>query len=62
MDVELSQFQKDLLESLREMNASRAVRVSETKPLQIQDCIDTYVSSSATHQKNVSLKLENSDT
>ena len=62
MDVELRQFQKDLLESVCEMNVSRAVRTSEAPPLQIQDCIDTYVSSSATHQKNVSPKLENSDT
>ncbi|MHC8302273.1 hypothetical protein [Pseudomonas sp. ZS1P83] len=62
MDVELRQFQKDLLESVREMNASSAVRTSEVRPLQIQDCVDTDVSSSATHHKNVSQKRENSDT
>jgi hypothetical protein len=62
VDVELRQFQKDLLESVREMNASSAVRTSEVRPLQIQDCVDTDVSFSATHHKNVSLKLENSDT
>ncbi|WP_309675424.1 hypothetical protein [Pseudomonas sp.] len=62
MDIELDQFQKDLLESVREMNENRAVRVSETGLLQIQDCIDTYVSSLVTQHKNVSLKPENSDT
>jgi hypothetical protein len=62
MDIELDQFQKDLLESIREMNESRAAQVSKTRPLRIQDCIDTYVSSSATHPKNVSPKQENSDT
>lgn len=62
MDVEPRQFQKDLLESVREMNASRAVRTSEVRPRQTEDYIEVYMSSSATHQKNVSPKLENSDT
>ena len=62
MDIELDKFQKDLLESVREMNESRAAQVSETGPLRTQDCIDTYVSYSAKHHKNVSLKPENSDT
>ena len=62
MDTELGQFQRDLLESVREINASRAVRGSEVRPLQTQEFVSAFVSSSATHHKNVSLKLKNSDT
>lgn len=62
MDVEMRQFRKDLLESVREMKASHTVRSSEVRPVQMQNCVEAYVSSSATHHKNVSLKSENSDT
>ncbi|RON37328.1 hypothetical protein [Pseudomonas brassicacearum] len=62
MDVELHQFQKDLLESVREMNASRVVRTSDVRPRQTENYIEEYMSLSATHHKNVSPKLENSDT
>jgi len=62
MEVELSQFQKDLLESVREMNVCRVVRASEVRALQMQEGVDTDVSSSARHYYNVSLKLKNSDT
>lgn len=50
MDDELHQFQRDLLASVHEMNASRTARFSAN------------VSLSATHFKNVSLKSENCDT
>lgn len=62
MDDELHRFQNDLLELVREMNASRIVRFSETQSLQMKDCFDVNMSLSATHFKNVSLKSENSDT
>ncbi|MCE6977967.1 hypothetical protein EI534_11315 [Pseudomonas frederiksbergensis] len=61
METELGQFQKDLLESVREMSASRGLRAAEVRSLQMQECVDAYVSSSATHHESVA-ETENSDT
>jgi hypothetical protein len=62
MEIEQIQFQQDLLDSVREMNAHRVVHVVRIVPSDKLDRIDPDVSSSATYQKNVSLKLENGDT
>jgi hypothetical protein len=57
MDVELDQFQKDLLESVREMNERQAHPIAEVRPL-MQERIDPNMSSSATRSHNVSQKLK----
>lgn len=61
MDIELDQFQKDLLESVREMNESQALPIAEVRPL-TKERIDSHMSSPATRSNNVSLKVEKSDT
>ncbi|CAN7725987.1 hypothetical protein [Pseudomonas sp. GL-B-26] len=61
MDIELDKFQKDLLESVREMNESQALRIAEGRPL-TKERIDSHMSSSATRSNNVSLKVKKSDT
>ncbi|WP_415758328.1 hypothetical protein [Pseudomonas sp. LT1P18] len=61
MDIELDQFQKDLLESVREMNESQALRIAEGRPL-TKERIDSRMSSPATRSNNVSLKVKKSDT
>jgi len=62
MDIELDQFQKDLLESVREINASHVVCASEDRSLQMQECADANALPSSKRRIDVSLKLENGDT
>lgn len=54
MDIELDQFQKDLLESVREMNESRALPIAEIGPL-MQERFDSHLSS-ATRSKTDYIK------
>ncbi|WP_095127589.1 hypothetical protein [Pseudomonas sp. Irchel s3h14] len=61
MDIELDKFQKDLLESVREMNESQALPIAEGRPL-TKERIDSRMSSPATRSNNVSLKVKKSDT
>ncbi|KQV10985.1 hypothetical protein ASC74_10070 [Pseudomonas sp. Root329] len=61
MDIELDKFQKYLLESVREMNESQALRIAEGRPL-TKERIDSRMSSPATRSNNVSLKVKKSDT
>ena len=63
MDIELKQFQKDLLESLREVKASRLSPAFEDRPLHALDCLDDVkVLSSAKHHKIVLPNLIDCDT
>ncbi|MBU6958654.1 hypothetical protein KRR23_12990 [Pseudomonas sp. CVAP len=62
MDAELNQFQKELLDSVREMNTERALRDAEVRPLADVSGFDADVASSTTHHHNVSLKSKNNDT
>lgn len=57
MDIELDQFQKDLLESVREMNESQALPIAEDRLL-AQERFVPPMSSSATQSQNVSHKNE----
>jgi hypothetical protein len=50
MDIELDQFQKDLLESVREMNESHALPIAEDGPL-TQERFVPLMSSSETRPK-----------
>ena len=61
MDIELGQFQKDLLESVCEMNECQAHPTAEVRPL-MQERFDSNMSSSATRSHNVSQKLKKCDT
>lgn len=61
MDIELDKFQKDLLESVREMNESRTLPIAEGRPL-TKERIDSPMSSPATRSNNVSLEVKKSDT
>jgi hypothetical protein len=60
MDVELDQFQKDLLESVRDMNQRQAIPIAEVR-LFMQQRFDSHMSSSATRSQNVSQKLKKCD-
>ncbi|RON10872.1 hypothetical protein BK659_05000 [Pseudomonas brassicacearum] len=60
MGDELNQFQMDLLDSVREMNIERALRMAEVTPLADID-FDANVSSSTAHHKNASQQSNNSD-
>lgn len=62
MDVELNQFQKDLLESVREMNASHVLPAAEIRTLTRLERFHAHMSSSATRSQNVSHKLKKCDT
>ena len=61
MDIELDKFQKDLLESVREMNERQALPIAEGRP-STKESIDPHMSSPATRSNNASLKVEKSDT
>lgn len=61
MDIEMDQFQKDLLKSVREMNESQAHPIAGDSPL-MQERFDPNMSSSATRSHNVSQKLKKCDT
>lgn len=61
MDIELDKFQKDWLESVREMNESQALSIAEGRPL-TKERFDSRMSSPATRSNNVSLKVKKSDT
>ncbi|MHC8330752.1 hypothetical protein [Pseudomonas sp. LB3P25] len=61
MDIELDQFQKDLLESVREMNESHALPIAGVRPL-MPERFDSHMSSPATRPHNVSQKLKKCDT
>jgi len=61
LDIELDQFQKDLLESVREMNEHRALPIAEGRPL-TKERINSHMSLSATRSNNVSQKVKKSDT
>ncbi|WP_213942145.1 hypothetical protein [Pseudomonas sp. dw_612] len=58
MDVELNQFQKDLLESVREMKTRQVLPAAEKEDLNGEkrfECAET-------RRQNASKKLRNSDT
>jgi|LNAP01.1.fsa_nt_gb hypothetical protein len=61
MDVELNQFQIDLLESVREMSKSYAIRASEVRLLQMRESVIAYVPSLELDHANASLELKSSD-
>lgn len=61
MDVELDQFQKDLLESVRDMDQRQAIPIAEVR-LFMQQRFDSHMSSSETRFQNVSQKLKTCDT
>ncbi|KPG93605.1 hypothetical protein AEQ67_24585 [Pseudomonas sp. RIT-PI-q] len=60
MDFEIDQFQKDLLESVREMNESQALPIAEDRVLTQEHSVPP-MSSSATRSQSVSHKLKNCD-
>jgi len=61
MDVELDQFQKDLLESVREMNESGDLPFAEAR-LSMPERFDSHMSLPTTRPHNVSQKLKKCDT
>lgn len=61
MDVELDQFQKDLLESVREMNESGVLPIAGAR-LSMPERFDSLMSLPATRPHNVSQKLKKCDT
>ena len=61
MDVDLNQFQTDLLESVREMKTRQVVPLAEIKNSSDEQQREMHVSSSATSLQTVSETTEDSD-